>query len=155
MGLNRNKLARQQLDETLRRYRILLESPSPRKGWIRSIRDALGMSGRQLAGRVRLSQQRVAVIEKQELDGSLTLKTLRKMAEGLDCALVFSLVPRKSLEQTFHEQVERIVQDRLARAGHLMDLEGQGLAEEDRRRIREEMVAELLAHPPSTLWREG
>ena len=155
MSLNRSKLARQQLDKTLRRYRVFLESLPPRKGWIRSIRDALGMSGRQLARRVKLSQQRIAVIEKQELDGSLTLKTLRKMAEGLDCALVFSLVPRKSLEQTLREQVERVVQDRLAKAGHLMDLEGQGLAEVDRRHVREEMVAEILARPPSTLWSEG
>jgi predicted DNA-binding mobile mystery protein A len=112
------------------------------------------MSGRQLARRVKLSPQRIAVIEKQELDGTLTLNTLRKIAEGLDCALVFSLVPRTSLEQILGERVERVVQKRLAKAGHLMDLEGQGLALEERQQIQKEMVADLLGNPPSTLWNE-
>jgi predicted DNA-binding mobile mystery protein A len=148
------KLAREQLDRGFERYRNLVELPPPRLGWIRAIRNALGMSAKQLARRSHLSQQRIAAIEKQELDGSLTLRTLRKVAEGLDCKLVFSLLPRTSLESMHHRQVEQLVQRRLARSGHLMDLENQGLSETERKRVALEMIKELAEKPPAILWSE-
>ncbi|MBC8365934.1 mobile mystery protein A [bacterium] len=148
------KLAREQLDRTLVRYRVLIETPPPRKGWIRAIRDVLGMSGQQLAKRTGLTRQRISAIEKQELDGSLTLRTLEKVAEGLDCTLVFALIPRRGLEAMLHQQVEQLVQRRLERSGHLMDLEAQGLSPAERRRAKEEMVTELKRNPPRQLWGE-
>ncbi len=148
------KLAREQLDRSFEGYRDLADNPPPRLGWIRAIRDALGMSAKQLARRSNLSQQRIAAIEKQELDGSLTLRTLRKVAKGLDCTLVFSLVPRTSLESMHHRQVEQLVQRRLARSAHLMDLENQGLSESERERVKLEMIKELKEKPPALLWSE-
>lgn len=81
----------------------------PKKGWINLIRTALGMSTRALGDRVGLSQPRVSLIEKGEVDGSLTINTLEKIAEGLDCELVYYLVPRqgKSLEQLREDQAEK------------------------------------------------
>lgn len=81
----------------------------PRRGWLHLVRTALDMSTRALAERVGLSQPRISLIEKGEIDGSLTLNTLEKVADGLGCELVYYLVPKegKTLEQLRKDQAER------------------------------------------------
>ena len=103
---------RQQLDETLERFDPVFDLDVPSKGWIHAIRGALGMSGRQLAGRLGLSKQSVARMERDEIQGALSLKTLRRVAEGLDCVLVYGIVPRTSLEKIVHDRAGKIVGER-------------------------------------------
>jgi predicted DNA-binding mobile mystery protein A len=146
------KLVRQQLEITLQKFRPLLDISMPPKGWIRAVRDALGMNGRQLADRLNVTRQRVALIEKDELGSSATLKTMRRVAESLDCVFVYALVPRTSLEQTLHEQAKRLAKKRLARASHTMMLENQELSEIDQEQALNDMVKELIETQPSTLW---
>ncbi|MCJ7686122.1 MAG: helix-turn-helix domain-containing protein, partial [Desulfobacteraceae bacterium] len=74
--MNKKKLIREQLDASLQRLSPLLDVTAPPKGWIRAIRDALGMTARQLANRLGVAQQAVARIEKEELAGSVTIKTI-------------------------------------------------------------------------------
>jgi len=152
--MKEKKLIRRQLDKSLRQLRILAEKYPPRRGWIRAIRDALGMSARQLAGRLGVSQQRVAQIEKQEIDGGLTIKAMRKVAEGLDCRFVYGFVPYESLEATIDKQAKRMALRRLALASHTMSLEDQGLDRHENDEILAEMIAELTDDPPSNLWDE-
>jgi predicted DNA-binding mobile mystery protein A len=71
---------------------------APPKGWMRAIRDALGMTGAQFARRLENRPQSVEALEKSEANGSIQLKTLRRAAEALDCTLVYALVPNTSLE---------------------------------------------------------
>ena len=148
------KLVRQQLEITLQKFRPLFDISMPPKGWIRAVRDALGMNGRQLADRLNVTRQRVALIEKDELGSSATLKTMRRVAESLDCVFVYALVPRTSLEQTLHEQAKRIAKKRLARVSHTMMLENQELSETDQEQALNDMVKELIETQPSTFWDE-
>lgn len=67
----------------------------PTKGWLNLIRTSLGMSARSLGERTGLSQSRIALIEKGEIEGTLTLNTLEKVAEGLNCDVVYYLVPKQ------------------------------------------------------------
>ena len=46
------KLLREQLDATLKRFEPFKTVVPPQKGWIRAIRDALGMTGEQLSDRL-------------------------------------------------------------------------------------------------------
>ena len=149
------KLIRQQLETTLQKFRVMLETPTPPKGWIRAVRDSLGMNGRQLADRLNVTRQRAALIEKDELGGSATIKTMRRVAESLDCVFVYALVPRKSLEHTLNEQARRVVKKRLARVSHTMMLENQELSDNDQEQALNDMVKELIATQPSTLWDEN
>jgi predicted DNA-binding mobile mystery protein A len=110
------RLTRQQLDDTLARFDPVFDLAPPSKGWIRTIRGALGMSGRHLAARLGLSKQSVARMERDEIEGALSLKTLRRVAEGLDCVLVYGIVPRTSLEKIVHGRAEKIVSERSDRA---------------------------------------
>ena len=100
-----NIQARRRLDERFRRLRPLADEPRPHKGWIRAIRDALGMSSTELAARIGVSQQRVSQIEQGELQETITLETLRRAANALDCDLVYVLEPRTSLDEAVRKPV--------------------------------------------------
>jgi predicted DNA-binding mobile mystery protein A len=150
----RKKIIRQQLELTLQKFRSLLLIPLPPKGWIRAVRDALGLNGRQLADRLNVTRQRAAMIEKDELVGSATLKTMRRVAESLDCIFVYSLVPRTSLEQTLRDQATMVAKKRLARVSHTMMLENQELSTNEQKQVLNEMINELVDTLPSTLWDE-
>jgi len=151
---SKNKLVRMQLQTTLARFQPLLDASIPPRGWIRAIRDALGMSGRQLAMRVGVTKQWASFIEKQELDGSATLKTLRKTAEALDCVFVYGFVPRISLEETVRRQAELVASKRLARASHTMSLEDQSLGAQENQEILSGMTEGLVDTLPKNLWDE-
>ena len=153
--MNKKKLIRGQLEVSLQKLRPLLEISTPSKGWIRAIRDALGMSARQLANRLGVAQQRVALIEKDELSGSVTIKTMRRIAECLDCMFVYGFVPRSSLEETLRQQAEKVARKNIARASHTMRLEDQALSDKENEHILSEMVEELIDTLPPSLWNES
>jgi predicted DNA-binding mobile mystery protein A len=98
----------------LRRLKIIESIARPPEGWLRSIREALGMTMAQLARRLDVSQPRIVAIERAEVSGAISLATLERAAEALGCSLVYALVPRASLEKTVEE-----------RAGHLAEKQWQ------------------------------
>ena len=149
-----NTLIREQLQVPLDRFYSLLDIQVPHKGWIRAIRNALGMSGRQLAKRIDITKQRVSFIEKQEIDGSVTFNTMKKTAESLNCVFVYALVPRDSLKEIVHTQAKLVASKRLSRASHTMDLEGQALSKNESDRILSTMIRDIVDKLPSNLWDE-
>jgi len=150
--MNRKKLIRKQLDASLQHFSPLLDVTVPPKGWIRAIRDALGMTAKQLANRLGVAQQAVARIEKEELAGSVTIKTMRRIAECLDCVFVYGFVPRTSLEDTVTRQAKQVALMRLARASQTMSLENQALSRRENEEALTDLVDELTRTLPSTLW---
>ncbi len=125
----------------------------PPKGWIRAIRDALGMSGTQLGQRMGVKAQSVADIEKSETSGTIQLKTLRRVAEALDCVVVYALMPRSSLEDMVQGKAREIARKELVRIAHTMDLEAQGLSQEEREEQIETYVRDHLRE--RDLWEDA
>jgi predicted DNA-binding mobile mystery protein A len=125
MKIHARYKARQRLDERLQALRPVDRYVIPPKGWVRAIRDALGMTGVQLAKRLGISPQSVDALERSEATGSIKLETLRRAAEALDCTLVYALVPSKSLESTVRDRARAIAVRDLARVTHTMKLEAQ------------------------------
>lgn len=145
-------VAREQLSRTLRVFRPLLQSPPPRKGWLRAIRYALGMSTRQLAQRLGTVPSRITKLEQSEVSGSVTLKNLKRAAEAMDCVFVYAIVPRTSLEDIVEKQAEAVIRDRYRRVAHTMALEEQSVAEN---RVKAEMktaIEDLAKRTPKELW---
>jgi len=149
-----NKLVRVQLQMTLAKFQPLLNSSIPPKGWIRAIRNALGMSGRQLAVRLGVTKQRASFMEKQEIDGTTTFKAMRKTAEALDCVFVYGLLPRKNLEETIRNRAEQVATKRISRASHTMGLENQSLSKKENNEILANMIKDIMEELPSSLWDE-
>lgn len=91
-------LRRRQLDQKLTSPTKLAEMPAFKRGFVREIREALGISSTQLARLVGVSQPAIVKLEKGERDGTVSLNTLARVAEALDCKLVYALVPKSSLD---------------------------------------------------------
>ena len=153
--MNKKKLIREQLDASLQRLRPILNVTAPPKGWIRAIRDALGMTAKQLANRLDVAQQAVARIEKEESAGSVTIKTMRRIAECLDCVFVYGFVPRTSLEETVARQAKKVAAQRLAQASQTMSLENQALSRRENEQALSDLVDELIRVLPSNLWNKS
>jgi predicted DNA-binding mobile mystery protein A len=135
---------RQRLDERLEpltdeRKRVHV----PPKGWIRAIRDALGMSGVQLGKRLKVSPQTVEAMEKSEAAGTIQLNTLKRAAEAMDCTLVYALVPRTSLDNTVKNRARQIAMAALARVSHTMKLEDQDTGDDEREALIEDYVRRI------------
>ncbi len=146
-----SEMARQHLDKRFDRLRSAGEFARPPRGWLRAIREALGMSAAQFARRLHVSQPRISALEQAEIDGTVTLATLRRAAEALDCALVYALVPRQPLETQLMERARAVATEKLARVDHTMRLENQAVSPEELAREHERLAQDLAAHP-RRLW---
>ena len=121
------KLARRRLDERFAQLRVLAGAPRPHRGWIRAIRDALGMSANEMAQRMGVIQQSVFQFEKSEVNDRIQLGTLRQAADALNCDLVYVLLPRTSLEDAVRTQARRKAEGILDPVAHHSRLEDQSL----------------------------
>lgn len=146
------KRARKRLDERLRTLQPAESFRSPPKGWIRALRDALGMTGGQLGSRMGIRPQTVEAIEKSEASGTIQLSTLRRAAEALDCTLVYALVPNTSLEAIVNERARKIALRELQRVAHTMRLEAQGTDDADLEARIQAYIREQLSE--RDLWSE-
>src|SRR5882724_4436995 len=148
------KEAIRHLDERFSSLRLLAKQSRPPKGWLRAIRNALGMTTAQYARRLGVSQPRIIELEKSEVSGSVTLHTLQRAAEALGCRLVYVLVPERPLAETVNERAALIANQQSEAIEHTMQLEDQAV--KDKRAahaLRRQMIDELLQRP-ARLWDE-
>ncbi len=153
MNAKQQILARKHLDRKLAQLRTA-ELAAPPRGWMKAIREALGMSTRQLAERMGVSPSRVPTIEKAEVTGSTTIKTLREAAEAMNCEFVYAFVPAKPLEDIIKDQISRKVESNLRWIGHTMRLENQAMNPGDVDDERQRLINEALAGSLRRLWDE-
>ena len=147
-------LARKQLDKRLDLVRDNDALTRPPRGWIKAIRESLGMTTAQLAGRIGVSQPRAVEIEKAEKTGAITLDTLERAARALDCRLVYTLVPKKPFEEMVEDRARQVARARLQSTGHSMALEAQAVTSEDVKQQLEMMVRKLVEKSGSELWKD-
>lgn len=112
------------------------------------------MTTAQLAKRLGVVQSRVSVMEKAEVQQSLTLASLARAAHALDCRLVYALVPRQPLEDMVEDRARLKARKRIESISHSMALEAQGVAEADEQEQLKRMVRRLLEKSGSDLWEE-
>src|ERR1039458_422258 len=117
--------SRAHLDERFRDLGPAMRYASPVPGWIKAIREALGMSTAQLAKRLAVKQPSVVALEQSEAKGTIELATLRRVADALDCTLVYALVPNKPLEAMVRDRARAFARRRLEPVEHSMLLEDQ------------------------------
>lgn len=144
-------LALRQLDQTLGLWRSLPGS-RPAGGWLRAVRQALGMTTRQLAKSVGVTQAAVVDAEHTEAKGDITLATLQRYAAALGCELRYALVPRRPLEKVVEERADHIARDQVSRVRHSMGLEDQSTAPERFEREVADLRRKLLEGKPSRIW---
>ena len=134
--------------------RKLLKKIVPKQGWIRTIREALGLSTYTLAELLGCSRSNIVKIEKSESLKTISLKKLEQVAQAMKCKLVYSLVPLKPLEELREDQARKKAKSRIARINHSMKLELQGLTLQQLKKQEEDVVAELLQGSGKKLWKK-
>lgn len=154
MPESNKKLKRLQLMDKLRLFPPAGEVPVPALGWVRAIREALGMGQGQLAARMKVSRQTVQDMERAETDRRITLDSLDRLAAAMRCRVVYALIPeRASLDEIRELQAQAVAKTMLYPAAHSMALEAQGLSVREGDRQRDLLADEILRGSARKLWR--
>lgn len=151
--MNVKALGRKHLERRLAPLRAL-DLTRPQCGWLRAMREALGMTTRQLAQRMGKAQSTVFVMEKSEARDTISLASLRQAAEAMGCELVYAIVPKIPIDDIMHSRATKVAARQFARASHTMSLENQGLNSADQEAERERLIDELLRGAPARLWND-
>lgn len=124
----------------------------PPEGWLCTVRNALGMSAAALARRLSKSRALVSNTEKAELDGGVTLKTMRSMAEAMNCRFVYAIVPEESVEDIISAQAQAKAKWQVMEAGKHMALEQQSLSQKQIAFEIEQLQHDMLKDIPANFW---
>jgi predicted DNA-binding mobile mystery protein A len=146
------RLRAKQLDGALAAAAACRGVQRPRRGWLRAIREALGVTTRQMAQRLGIGQTAYVKAEANEATEAISLKQLRRIAAALDCELVYAIVPRRSLIDTVEERATQLARKRVSRVAHTMALEDQGTPSETTEAQVSAAKTELLSGRWSRLW---
>lgn len=143
----------EQLDRRFATLRPLVrEAARPGRGWVKAIREALGMTTAQLAARIGVAQPRVAELEKAEAEGKITMRSLERAAEAMGCRLVYVLVPEQPLSDVVRARARALAEQQLASVEQTMRLEAQAVGDKRAHdRALEALTTELLQRP-ARLW---
>jgi len=142
----------QQMDALLEAWRGSQLSARPRSGWVRAIREAMGMSAAAFARRLGMTPVGVRKLESSEASDTITLASLRKLAQALDCELRYVLVPRTSLLQQVKDRAERVARERLSPIAHSMALEDQAVQVLQNKLQLELAIKDLIEGSRRELW---
>ncbi len=146
-------IAIQQLADVQRKYPLQQDANPPRGGWLRALRNALGMTQAQLGARLNVSPQAVLEFENAEVKRRITLDSLDRAARAMGCRVVYALVPEKgSLEEVRALRANEVAAAMLKSASHSMNLEAQGVGVQESERQRQQLVESLLQGSPRKLW---
>lgn len=126
----------------------------PSGGWLTMLRKALGMSGADVAKRMNVTRSAVYQAERNELDGAITLKQMKKLAEALGGRFIYTIVPDGSVEDVIRAQAYRKARTRVLRASSHMALESQSLPKEQTQRKIQALAEDLVRKMPSDFWDE-
>lgn len=141
--------SRQNLEAKFEAIRPVARLKPPVRGWIKAIREGLGMSAAQLAKRMGIKQPSVAAMEQSEIKGTIQLATLRRIAEAMNCTLVYALVPNDLLENIVRERAGKVAKRRLQSVEHSMLLEDQSVPAKDFEARIDALARDMN---PRTLW---
>lgn len=126
MNWSLRKIRARQIEKELAPLSKILR---PAVGWIKTIRETLGMNTRQLGERCNVTSERILKIETDEVDGKTTLATLEKVANAMNCSLVYALVPNDGLLKFIEKTALNKAQSQLKHISHTMTLENQKVSE--------------------------
>ena len=147
------RLRRAQLDRFFTQLKTL-NLRTPKKGWIKEVRESLGMSMKDLADRLGTIKQRIERIEKDEVASKVSLETMKKTAEAMNCDFIYFVVPKNSLEETLKDQGLKAAQKILKQVGKTMALEAQSTSSHSQKQLVENLAQEMLLKEDRKIWKE-
>ena len=146
-------LVQQQTDDLIRLARSGQVAIRPQSGWIQAVRLSLGMSLRQLAGRLGIATNTVKNFEKREQLETITIGSLKKVANSMDMELVYYFMPRSgSISNMIELQARKKAELIVRNSSQTMTLENQETSQESQEREKERIVKDLIQNRLGILW---
>ncbi len=151
--MRNNKLQFQQLNEKLNQLTGLQHVIIPPIGWIKALRNGIGMSMEQLGNKLSITKQGVMDIEKREKEGAITIKSMKEIAKAMDMQFVYGFVPNEgSLEQMIETRALEIATKIVERTFTTMKLEDQANSRKRIENAIKERATEIINKTPKILW---
>ena len=151
--MSKKSLQIQQLNSKMLAFASLQKVAPPPTGWIKAIRNAIGMSMLQLGKRLSITKQSVQDIERREKDGSISIKALREAARALDMQLIYGFVPNDgSLEALIDRKAKELATQIVQRTSNSMKLEDQENSKQRIEKAIEERATIIKNEMPKALW---
>ena len=147
------ELQLRQVEGELAKWRRAALPFPPSHGWIQTIREALGMTATALAKRLTMTGAGVRKIEASEAHERITLATLRKGADALDCDLRYALVPRQPLDEKLLTRARSVLAEQMGPVAHSMALEDQKVDDKEAMdKYLDSAARTLIRQSPRSLW---
>ena len=140
-----NKLLKSHLNE-------LTAVSVPRKGWIKVIRESLGISTRQLSAILNVTSSSIVQIEAREITGAVTLEKMSEIAKAMNCKFVYAIVPETSLEKIIDEKATTLAKKIVNKVSHTMALENQKVDQDTTDEQIKELSDKLKRKLDKRLW---
>ena len=121
----------------------------PQQGWLKTIREFLGMTTTQLAKRLEISQPRIVAMEKNERN--VKISTMERIADVLNCDFSYAFVPRENIDDIIYNQAKKKAQKILDKVNKNMRLENQLAKTDD---LLKDIIEELLDGNIARIWDE-
>lgn len=153
MGVD-SVVVKQYRDKVNQAYTRFSDFSMPPNGWLRMVRNALGMSGTQLANRLGVTKARISKAEQDELTGSVTLKTMQNMASTMNCRFVYALVPENEIETIIKKRAFDKARKQIKSASTQMALEAQALDDKQLAFAVDELASKIIEKMPADLWND-
>lgn len=126
---------------------------SPRAGWARTIRNALGMSQADLARRLQVSPPAVTELERREREETISIGKLAGLAQAMNCTFVYAFIPHTTLEDTVQSEARQRALESLGYVARTMDLEDQGLDSASAQEMLDRETRRVIEQ--HRVWRRG
>lgn len=151
--MKKQRLILEQIDSKILQLRKAENFVIPASGWVYSIRQALGMSMRQLGNKMRITPQSIKEIEEREKNGTVTIKVLRQFGHSLDLKLIYGFIPSDgSLEKIIEKRALELATEIVNRTSISMKLEDQENNPDRLYKAVKEKAQEIKLKMPKYLW---
>lgn len=115
---------------------ILWQTEDSGEGWIRRMRLSLNMTLNKLGNACGVSTATIAQLEKRESEGRISIETLRRAAEAMNCEFTYAFVPKTDMHEFIHLKAYEKAKRILLSADLHMSLEDQRVESDTEERIQ-------------------
>jgi hypothetical protein len=111
MRVMERRVLLKKLDKEMRHYRLAAREKKPTNELLRTVRKVLGVPMKEMAEKMGIVESALFQMEDREGTGSITLRSLNRMAGAMGCRVVYGVVPQngKTLEELAEERLWRDV----------------------------------------------
>lgn len=150
---NKQTILIEQLNNKLQAFSETKNITIPEKGWIQTIRISLNMKMVQLGKKLNITRQGVKSIEESEANGTITINSIKDVADALGFQLVYALVPKNgTINDLIETKAESLARKIVLRTHQNMKLEDQAIDEDKIEKSIIELADDLKREMKKSLW---